>query len=196
MRIEDVILANRYVDEELGGEDRQAFENRLEAEPPLSGYVRGLRNLIEACRGDEDFEAPRLRFGRPSVPTTMFFSKRIRLAIFAPAAAVLLFFLLAGPFAVKKPGQVALAPATFRVVYFDPQASSVSVSGDFNNWAAPFPLSQKENTGYWVGEISAAAGEYQYVIVVDNQRWIPDPTADYLVSDDFGATNSVVRVGL
>lgn len=196
MKIEDVILANRYVDEELAGEDRQAFEKRLEAEPRLSEYVQSLGTLIEACRSDEDFEAPRLRFGQPPFSTKGSPLKNIRFAILAPAAVVLLILLLAGFLAVNRPEPDAALPTTFRVVYFDPLAQSVSVAGEFNHWTAPFPLSPKDQTGYWVGEISAAAGEYQYVIVVDNQRCIPDPTADYLVSDDFGSRNSVVRIGL
>lgn len=196
MKIEDIILANRYVDGELAGEDGQAFEKRLEAEPRLSEYVQSLGTLIEACRSDEDFEAPQIRFRRPPFSTEGFPSKSIRFAILAPAAVVLLILLLAGPPAVNRPEPDTALSTTFRVVYFDPLAQSVSVAGDFNDWTIPFPLSRRAGTGYWVGEISAAAGEYHYVIVVDDQRLIPDPTADYLVSDDFGSRNSVVRIGL
>src|SRR5207244_4354161 len=37
-------------------------------------------------------------------------------------------------------------------------------------------------------------GTYEYMFVVDGERWVPDHLADRLVADDFGRENSVVIV--
>src|SRR5207244_186368 len=38
------------------------------------------------------------------------------------------------------------------------------------------------------------AGTYEYMFVVDGERWVPDHLAERLVADDFGRENSIVIV--
>lgn len=73
-------------------------------------------------------------------------------------------------------------------------ASSVSLTGDFVQWAAdpghgavPFTLGVD---GGWTGSYSFHAGTYQYKFIVDSQ-WIADPTNTNTVPDGFGGVNSV-----
>ena len=75
-----------------------------------------------------------------------------------------------------------------------PQASSVSVVGDFNDWK-PTPL-VKNGAGAWEARVRLAPGQYNYAFVVDGSRWVADPRAPKNAVDDFGSPNSVVTVAL
>jgi serine protease AprX len=80
-------------------------------------------------------------------------------------------------------------------VYHDDTAKSVAVAGDFNRWErAATPLS-KDASGLWVAEIETpAAGRYQYKFIVDERRWIEDPSNGMKEPDNFGGLNSVLAI--
>ena len=76
-----------------------------------------------------------------------------------------------------------------------PDARSVAVAGDFNDWNATVtPLLRREG-GLWVARVPLPAGRYEYTFVVDGATWMPDPAAPAAPAGDFGATNSVLVVG-
>lgn len=77
-----------------------------------------------------------------------------------------------------------------------PDAEQVAVAGSFNDWSPDAsPLTKNPATGLWTGTIALRLGEHQYLFVVDDTRWIPDPTAHAQVDDGFGQSNSVIVVG-
>jgi serine protease AprX len=80
-------------------------------------------------------------------------------------------------------------------VYHDDEATSVSVAGDFNSWErAATPLS-KDASGLWFAEIETPqAGRYQYKFIVDDQRWIEDPSNGMKEADNYGGLNSVLTI--
>jgi serine protease AprX len=80
-------------------------------------------------------------------------------------------------------------------VYHDDEARAVSLAGDFNDWnAATQPLT-KDTTGLWSCEIpTPGSGRYQYKFVVDDKRWVEDPSNGLKVSDGFGGLNSVIVI--
>ena len=86
--------------------------------------------------------------------------------------------------------------SSLRLVYYSPQALTVSVVGDFNAWSSEVPLIRKDGGGYWVTDLVLEPGEYQYVFIVDGDQRVVDSTADYTMEDDYGSENSVVRVGI
>jgi 1,4-alpha-glucan branching enzyme len=49
--------------------------------------------------------------------------------------------------------------------------------------------------GVWSVTVPLPVGEHRYEFVVDNRRWVPDPTAHSQVDDGFGGRNSVIVVG-
>lgn len=93
----------------------------------------------------------------------------------------------------------AAAVDTIKLVQFmlvAPNASSVSVVGDFNNWdPAATPLREAADAGVWTITVPLAAGRHQYVFMVNGTRWTPDPAAPLAVEDSFGMPNSVITVG-
>lgn len=80
-----------------------------------------------------------------------------------------------------------------RFVFVAPNARSVTIVGDFNDWdqqATPLVRHQ----GVWTAEVTLPPGRYAYAFLVDGQRWIADPDAPPAVGDDFGRPSSVVTV--
>lgn len=76
-----------------------------------------------------------------------------------------------------------------------PEARSVAVAGDFNDWnPAVHPLARREG-GLWVARVPLPVGRYEYTFVVDGSTWTPDPAAPPAPGGDFGTTNSVLVVG-
>ncbi|MGI8619938.1 MAG: isoamylase early set domain-containing protein [Gemmatimonadaceae bacterium] len=100
------------------------------------------------------------------------------------------------------PRLAASAPAiadTVKLVQFmlvAPEAHSVSVVGDFNDWdPTATPLREAGEAGVWTITVPLAAGRHQYVFMVDGNRWTPDPAAPRAVEDGFGMPNSVITLG-
>jgi len=110
----------------------------------------------------------------------------------ALAAAVALVTLLpAGdePLSVGEQEGIAQFVARF------PGANSVHVAGSFNDWrSGTIPLQDPDHDGVWRAAVVLPAGAYEYMFVVDGERWVTDHLADRTVEDDFGRENSVVIV--
>ncbi len=73
-----------------------------------------------------------------------------------------------------------------KLVLWMPEASSVQVLADWNDWGGYVsaggilnPLSgnmEKDDTGFWTIDISGlSGGVYRYVFLVNGYRWIRDP---------------------
>ena len=76
-----------------------------------------------------------------------------------------------------------------------PDAQSVHVVGSFNDWRPrSLPLEDQNHDGVWRTTVVLPAGIYEYMFVVDGERWVPDHLAERLVADEFGRENSVVIV--
>lgn len=73
-----------------------------------------------------------------------------------------------------------------------PTAKGVFVAGDFNGWDAQAGRMSKRN-GLFVKRVRLLPGEYQYKFLVDGE-WFADPSAEAQAPNEFGTTNSVVRV--
>lgn len=79
-----------------------------------------------------------------------------------------------------------------RFTTHQPQAQSVELAGDFNQWI-PLPL-KKEANGTFVGDLALSKGTYAYAFVLDGQKWVPDETVPRRVEDGFGNVNSLLNL--
>ncbi len=76
-----------------------------------------------------------------------------------------------------------------------PEAQSVHAVGTFNDWrAGSIALEDQDHDGVWRATVLLPTGTYEYMFVVDGERWVPDHLAERLVADDFGRENSIVIV--
>lgn len=80
-----------------------------------------------------------------------------------------------------------------RFVYTNGGASTVCVSGDFNNWSEQKNcLSRSGDT--WSTSVSLKPGRYQYLFLVDGSDWCKDPGNVLSEESGFGTNNSVLIV--
>jgi hypothetical protein len=111
------------------------------------------------------------------------------------AAAAVVFFtfalLLGGQFRIGPPSNSRLV----EIVFNAPEAGTVSVVGDFNDWdPARDTMARQDQDGLWKVQLRLRPGVYQYGFVIDGQRWSADPLADSFMADGFGGRNSVLFV--
>lgn len=82
----------------------------------------------------------------------------------------------------------------FRFVLVAPQAASVSLVGDFNDWD-PARSPMQTAHGVWATVVPLAPGRYRYAFLVNGVEWRADPAAPRAMDDEFGTPSSVVTVG-
>ncbi len=75
-----------------------------------------------------------------------------------------------------------------------PQARSVFLSGDFNQWSASSHPLEKDKEGMWKISTSLDPGVYQYRFLVDGE-WQNDPDSVECIANPFGTLNCVKLVG-
>jgi hypothetical protein len=83
------------------------------------------------------------------------------------------------------------AKASF--VVFEPTATKVYLSGEFNGWTPDAMLMTRRNDGIWETTVELAPGRYQYKFIVDGQ-WKHDPSSRENVANVYGTLNSVIEV--
>jgi len=74
-----------------------------------------------------------------------------------------------------------------------PQAGSVFLSGDFNQWNTSSHPLKKGKDGQWKLSLSLNAGQYQYRFLVDGE-WQNDPGNPTCVANPFGTSNCLISV--
>lgn len=102
--------------------------------------------------------------------------------------------------AAATPAGIPVVPAGSRAAHVKfvlvaPQASHVTVVGDFNNWnPSAHPMERTPTGGTWTVTVPLEAGRHEYSFVVDGKHWMPDPAAPLAPDDGFGVANSVLLV--
>ena len=105
------------------------------------------------------------------------------------AAAVLAIVLVAHPRSRQRESADLL-----QFVLVAPQAASVSLVGDFNDWD-PARSPMRTAQGVWATAVRLAPGRYRYAFLVNGVEWRADPAAPSAKDDEFGTPSSVVTVG-
>jgi 1,4-alpha-glucan branching enzyme len=80
-------------------------------------------------------------------------------------------------------------------VYHDDGAKRVRVSGEFNGWNPSQGVFGRQSDGSWRLEIDAPApGRYRYRFLIDDTRWIEDPSHDAKEANPYGSMDSVLVI--
>ena len=74
-----------------------------------------------------------------------------------------------------------------------PQAETVFVAGDFNQWRADDLRMRQDETGTWKVKVWLAPGRHEYRFIVAGE-WQDDPHASARVPNAFGSNNCVLQV--
>jgi hypothetical protein len=96
------------------------------------------------------------------------------------------------PTAAVTAPSAAILPVRFSLVA--PEAATVSIVGDFNQWnPATLPMRRSADGRLWEIEVRLPLGRYSYAFLIDG-KLAPDPAAPRGAGDDFGKPNSVLMV--
>jgi len=72
-------------------------------------------------------------------------------------------------------------------------AVEVSLVGDFNEWQHDATPLSRLRDGDWTVTLDLEVGKsHQMRYLVDNERWLNDPSADAYVANPFGSDNFIV----
>ncbi len=155
------------------------------------------RVMDEVHRGAGGFRERMARLARP---------RTFRVSPLTALAATLVFAVAIGagvlalrPSRARAPlSDVARAGAGSPLVQFGfvaPNASSVALVGDFNDWdPKATPLRAASTGGVWSVEVPIQPGRHLYAFVVDGTVWRPDPAAPQATGEDYGEPNSALTV--
>jgi len=81
------------------------------------------------------------------------------------------------------------------LTYHDDRAARVALVGDFNGWRPGAALYVRMEDGSWRYEMDAPpSGRYRYRLLVDEVRWIEDPSNGAKEPNAFGGFDSVLEV--
>lgn len=97
--------------------------------------------------------------------------------------------------AVGRKTPVPTAPQVVKVTFvlLEPDATCVSLCGEFNGWSPGAAPMKRHEDGHWETTVALAPGRHQYKFFVDGE-WIPDPLARENVFNQHGTLNSVIEV--
>jgi hypothetical protein len=74
-------------------------------------------------------------------------------------------------------------------------ANQIAVAGDFNSWnTSANQLEDPDGDGIWTGKMQLEPGRYEYMLVVDDGKWVTDPNAKVYADDGFGSKNAVLFI--
>lgn len=115
-------------------------------------------------------------------------------ALAASVVAVVTLGLMRGrPADGGRRGPVPLEPVQFVLVA--PDAHSVAVVGDFNDWGLnDSALVATNHEGVWSVTAPVPAGVHRYAFLVNGKQWVADPSAPRATDDDFGMPSSALVV--
>ncbi len=211
-------LLQLYIDDALTFGEKQLVEKHLETCPTcraelktLSAMVRLMKSLpkvatppdftenlmskISQIKEDERervipawqvslknlWSTPRYRYSLVGILTVAVFCVLTFVSLFHPSLL---------------PGQrETLAQVEVAFTISGIEAQSIAVAGDFNGWSiSANKLEDLEGDGIWTGKINLKPGRYEYMLVVDDSKWVPDPNAKIYADDGFGSRNTVLYI--
>lgn len=127
---------------------------------------------------------------RISIPQFSF-----RLVSGAIAVALVVFFAFTFIFNTPDTSLICSAEVQFSLKINDNKAHTVAIAGDFNGWNPQANiLEDPEGDGIWTGTLKLEPGKYEYMFVLDGEKWFPDPNALRYVKDGFGNRNAILEI--
>jgi hypothetical protein len=118
-----------------------------------------------------------------------------RLAGAAAAAVLIVFFAFTFIFNTPDTSLICSAEVQFSLKINDNKAHTVAIAGDFNDWNPQADiLEDSEGDGIWTGTLKLEPGRYEYMFVLDGEKWFPDPNALRYVKDGFGNKNAILEI--
>ena len=118
-----------------------------------------------------------------------------RLAGAAAVVVAVMFFAFTFVFNTPDTSPICSAEVQFSLRIGDSRAHTVAIAGDFNGWNPQANiLEDPDGDGIWTGTLKLEPGRYEYMFVLDGEKWFPDPNALRYVKDGFGNRNAILEI--
>ena len=216
-------LLNPYVDQVLDAESAQQVEEHLESCPTCQDEFLRLKEMVVSLNSVSQVSAPqnlsqsimtkisqeeiqiqsswmdqlKRRVSIPSLPFPRKWESifSFRLLGAATAVALAVFFAFTFIFNTPDTSSICSAEVQFSLRINDSKAHTVAIAGDFNGWDPQANLLEDpEGDGIWTGTLKLEPGRYEYMFVLDGEKWFPDPNALRYVKDGFGNRNAILEI--
>ena len=197
---EDVeLMLQDYLDGYLLPSQREVLESHVRRCERCRELIGGLHRMDDRMDGLCEVEAPaRLAHSiLDALPPDLHGPSPLRRVLTWGAAPALLLLALAvgGLLQGRLSLRGALAEREVEVALSAPQASTVAVVGDFNNWnPVRTRLVRSSHEGLWLAHLRLPPGVYQYSFVIDGTTWVRAPRSKTVRADGFCGENSVIIV--
>jgi hypothetical protein len=206
-------LLNPYIDQALDTGTAQQVDKHLKSCLACRKEYLELNNIVSAINSVSPQSAPadftqkimakisqkeiKIQFSwmdrikkRISIPRLSF-----RLVGAATIAVVTVFFAFTFMFNTPDTSLICSAEVQFSLRISDGKAHTVAIAGDFNGWNPQVNiLEDSDGDGIWTGTLKLEPGRYEYMFVLDGEKWFPDPNALRYVKDGFGNKNAILEI--
>ena len=206
-------LLNPYIDQALDADTAQQVEEHLKSCSTCNKEYQSLKEIITSLNS----LSPQPALGtltqnimakisqkeiqiqsswmdllkkRISIPRLSF-----RLVGVVATAVLVVFFAFTFIFNTPDTPFICSAEVQFSLRISDGKSHTVAIAGDFNGWnpQANF-LEDPDGDGIWTGTLKLEPGRYEYMFVLDGEKWFPDPNALRYVKDGFGNKNAILEI--
>ena len=206
-------ILNPYIDQVLDVESIRQVEEHLKSCPTCQDDYLRLKEMVASLNFLPQVSAPqnftqnlmaKISQEEIQIQTSWIdhLKKRIsfprlsfRLVSSAAIAALVVFFAFTFIFNTPDTFPICSAEVQFSLKISDGKAHTVAIAGDFNNWDPQANiLEDPEGDGIWTGTLNLEPGKYEYMFVMDGEKWFPDPNALRYVKDGFGNKNAILEI--
>jgi len=206
-------LLNPYIDKTLDADMSKQVDEHLKSCSVCNKEYQNLKEIITSLNSLSTQPAPAdftknimAKISREEIQIQSSWMDRIkkqvsiprlsfRLAGVAAAAALIVFFAFTFIFNAPDTLSICSAEVQFSLRINDNKAHTVAIAGDFNGWNPQANiLEDSDEDGIWIGTLKLEPGRYEYMFVLDGEKWFPDPNALRYVKDGFGNKNAILEL--
>ena len=206
-------LLNPYVDQVLDAESTQQVEEHLKSCPACNKEYQRLKQLVNSLNSLSEINAPNgftqkimAKISQKEIQVQTSWTDRLKKQISIPqfsfrlvsgaiAVAVVVFFAFTFIFNTPDTSLICSAEVQFSLKISDGKTHTVAIAGDFNGWNPQANiLEDPKGDGIWTGILKLEPGRYEYMFVLDGEKWFTDPNALRYVKDGFGNKNAILEI--
>lgn len=208
-------LLNPYIEQALDADTAQQVEEHLKSCSACNKEYQSLKEIITSLNSLSPQPAPgtftqniMAKISQKEIQIQTSWMDRIknkkrisiprfsfRLVGAAAAATLIVFFAFTFVFNTPDTSPICSAEVQFSLKINDGKAHTVAIAGDFNGWNPQANiLKDPEGDGIWTGTLKLEPGRYEYMFVLDGEKWLPDPNALRYVKDGFGNKNAILEI--
>ena len=206
-------LLNPYIDKTLNADTTQQVNEHLKSCPICNKQYQSLKEIITSLNSLSPQPAPKdftqdimVKISQKEMQIKTSWIDHIKKKISIPrfsfplagaaaAAVLIVFFAFTFIFNTPDTPLVCSAEVQFSLRIGDSKAHTVAIAGDFNGWSPQANiLEDPEGDGIWTATLDLEPGRYEYMFVLDGEKWFSDPNALRYVKDGFGNKNAILEI--